>query len=224
MHRIHFKGSFSVHFRTFSPGTYLYTSSPFSLRIFSAFIVTGLSQFMLWFFSLCSPFSTQRFIRFSVCRVLCLAYIFAPGDICPCMQKRKPQGFRWYLKETTIYPFSTLRKYSSFICLALFPLYPWGGYTIFSPPYCVCLAVVHSHILAMRRSRLPEGCFLACARTWVLLPARYLFGFIHSLCFIVGLSIVIRVLFSCYFIAQRFICFCAVVYLFSYVLQLHSKC
>ena len=38
----------------------------------------------------------------------------------------------------------------------------------------------------MRRSRLPEGCFLACARTWVLLPARYLFGFIHSLCFIAG--------------------------------------
>ena len=38
----------------------------------------------------------------------------------------------------------------------------------------------------MRRSRLPEGCFLACARTWVLLPTVYLFGFILSLCFIAG--------------------------------------
>ena len=186
-------------------------------------VVTGLSQFMLWFFSLCSLFSTQQFISFGVCRVLCLAYIFAMGDACPYMQKRKPQGFRWYLKKTTIYPFSTLRKHSSFICLVLFPLHPWGGYKIFSPPYRVCLAVVHSRTFAMRRSRLPKVCILACARTWVFLSAVYLLGFILSLCFIAGLSIVIRVLFSCYFITQRFICFCAVVYLFSYVLQLHSK-
>ena len=221
--RINFKGAFSVHFRTFSPDMYLYTSSPLSLRFSSVSFVTGLSQFMLWFFSLCSLFSTQQFISFGVCRVLCLAYIFAMGDACPYMQKRKPQGFRWYLIKTTIYPFSTLRKHSSFICLVLFPLHPWGGYKIFSPPYRVCLAVVHSRTFAMRRSRLPKVCILACARTWVFLSAVYLLGFILSLCFIAGLSIVIRVLFSCYFITQRFICFCAVVYLFSYVLQLHSK-
>lgn len=47
----------------------------------------------------------------------------------------------------------------------------------------------------MRRSRLPEGCFLACARTWVLLPAGYLLGFIHSLCFITG-----QQLFFCVFV------------------------
>ena len=196
--------------------------SIFDATIYSFLCLSGaLSGLHL---SLRSPFLTQRFISFCVCRVLCLAYIFATKSACLCMQKRKPKGFRWYLKKTTIYPFSFLRKYSSFICLALFLFYLWGGYKIISPPYCLFLAAVHSHILAMRRSRLSKGCILACARTWVLLSIGYLYGFIHSLCFIVGLSIVIRALFSCYFIKQRFIRFCVNVYLFLYILQLHSKC
>lgn len=154
---------------------YLYTSSPLSLRFFSASIVARLSQFMPWFFSLCSPFFAGRFISFFIptahdkrhtlppcasahrlhCRTIyqfqCLpddlsVLYFCSDYVCPPCPKKAAEKLPLVLEERNdLFPSEPAKILS--VCLPCLVLFiPLGGLqNLFPPLSCFPCGCPFSH-------------------------------------------------------------------------------